>query len=69
MVLNASSFRLAFGLDATGGMIGGIQPISAGILGVPVGFLAIWLGSWVWPQRPTPADPPVLAPENPFPGL
>jgi cation/acetate symporter len=69
MVLNASSVRLAFGLDATGGMIGGIQPISAGILGVPVGFLAIWLGSWVWPQRPTPADAPVLAPENPFPGL
>lgn len=69
MVLNAPSVRLAFGLDPSSGMIGGIQPISAGILGVPVGFLVIWLGSWVLPHRDTQAEARAASPENPFPGL
>ncbi|MEY3887923.1 MAG: Cation/acetate symporter ActP [Pseudomonadota bacterium] len=69
MLLNASSVRLALGLDPLSGMMGGIQPISAGILGVPVGFLVIWLGSWVFPHRDMQAEARAATPENPFPGL
>jgi cation/acetate symporter len=70
MVLNAPSVRVALNLQAMSGMIGGIQPISAGILGVPVGFLAIWLGTWLWPQTEmTSLGASGAMPENPFPGL
>jgi cation/acetate symporter len=69
MIFNAPSVRALFGLPLNSGLIFGIQPISAGILGAPAGFLAIWLGSLVWPdQEPNPPKP--IAPsENPFPGL
>jgi cation/acetate symporter len=69
MIINAPSVRALCGLAPSGGMIAGIQPISAGILGVPVGFLVIWLASWVWPQADSPDDMSPVRTENPFPGL
>jgi cation/acetate symporter len=69
MVLNAPSFRTFWGLTPLGGMVAGIQPISAGILGVPVGFFVIWLASWAWPHTESPDDLPSVRVENPFPGL
>ncbi|MFM8823766.1 MAG: VC_2705 family sodium/solute symporter, partial [Limnohabitans sp.] len=69
MIFNAPAVRALFGLAPSGGMIAGIQPISAGILGVPVGFLVIWLASWVWPQAESSDDTSPVRTENPFPGL
>ena len=69
MVLNAPAFRAFWGLTPLGGMVAGIQPISAGILGVPIGFLTIWVGSLAWPHTEMPLDTPLLTEENPFPGL
>jgi cation/acetate symporter len=69
ILLNAPAVRLALGLEPFGGLIGGIQPISAGVLGVPVGFLAIWLASWAWPQVESTGVASVSRIENPFPGL
>jgi cation/acetate symporter len=69
MVFNAPSVRVLLGLTPLGGMFAGIQPISAGILGVPVGFLVIWLGSWVWPHVETTDEMSAVRVENPFPGL
>lgn len=69
MVLNAPSVRAVFNGAPNSGLLFGIQPISAGILGAPVGFLAIWVGSLIWPDsNQTDADAK-LSPENPFPGL
>lgn len=69
MILNAGTVRGFLNLSSLGGLIGGIQPISAGILGVPVGFLAIFLGSWIWPQSEATDDTVSSSAENPFPGL
>jgi cation/acetate symporter len=69
MLLNAALVRAVFDLPPNFGLIGGIQPISAGILGVPIGFLTIWLGSLAWPHAAMPVDAPLVAEENPFPGL
>ena len=69
MIFNAPSVRVLWGLTPLGGMVGGIQPISAGILGVPVGFLVIWLASWVWPHVESSGDTSPGRSENPFPGL
>jgi cation/acetate symporter len=69
MVLNAPSVRGALGWQAQAGLIWGIQPISAGFLGVPLGFLAIALGSWIWPHAPEPSEGLVRPSENPYPGL
>ena len=69
MIFNAPSVRVLWGLTPFGGMVGGIQPISAGILGVPVGFLVIWLASWVWPHVESSSDTSPERSDNPFPGL
>jgi cation/acetate symporter len=69
MVLNAPAFRTFWGLTPLGGMVAGIQPISAGILGVPVGFFVIWMASWVWPHADSTDDSSAVRVENPFPGL
>jgi cation/acetate symporter len=69
MLVNAPSVKAVLHLPPQWGMVGGIQPISAGILGVPVGFLTIWLGSLVWPHVAPTLDLPHVAEENPFPGL
>jgi len=56
MALNAQGFRHFWGLVPDGGLWWGIQPISAGVFGVPAGFAAILLGmlasAW-WPM-PSP---------------
>ena len=44
MVFNAPGFRNFWGLPADGGLWWGVQPISAGVFGVPAGFAAIALG-------------------------
>jgi cation/acetate symporter len=69
MLLNAASVRAVFNLPPHFGLIGGIQPISAGILGVPIGFLTIWVGSLARPHTEMPLDLPLVTEENPFPGL
>jgi cation/acetate symporter len=69
MVLNAPTVRSALGWQPTVGLFFGIQPISAGILGVPVGFMTIWLGSLLWPDPPEAAFSTPLPADNPYPGL
>jgi len=53
MVVNAQGFRTFWNLEPGGGLWWGVQPISAGIFGVPAGFAAIallsLLGRW-WPR-------------------
>ena len=69
MIFNAPAVRAALHWPVDGGLFLGIQPISAGILGVPVGFLAIFLGSWVWPHRPESTTGHDSPSHNPYPGL
>jgi cation/acetate symporter len=69
MTLNVPTVRAALHWAADSGLFLSIQPISAGILGVPVGFLAILLGSWAWPDRPISPDEPQSPSQNPYPGL
>ena len=69
MLLNAPSLRNLLNLQLNSGLILGIQPISAGILGAPVGFLAIWVGSHLWPDSDRGPSEPTLSSKNPFPGL
>ncbi len=69
MVLNAPSIRSALGLAPYGSLIFGIQPISAGILGVPVGFLAIFFGSLAFPNPQVQGQATSRPLENPYPGL
>ncbi len=69
MICNAPTVRSALNWSLDTGLFFGIQPISAGILGVPVGFLAIFLGSCLWPDRPEPLAGQNFPPQNPYPGL
>lgn len=69
MILNAPTVRIALDWTAETGLFLGIQPISAGILGVPVGFLAIFLGSLFWPDHPESLAGQDSPSQNPFPGL
>jgi cation/acetate symporter len=73
ILVNAPGFRHFWGLDPSGCLWWGIQPLSAGVFGVPVGFVVMVLATWLIPQRlmgpnlrsQTPqADPP-----NHYPGL
>lgn len=50
MVVNAPSFRHFWGLDPLGGLWLGIQPLSAGVFGVPAGLLVIVLATWLLPD-------------------
>lgn len=69
MIMNAPSLRAWLGLPPHSGLIFGIQPISAGILGAPAGFLAIWIGSLLWPDTSKDTVKPSSPSEHPFPGL
>jgi cation/acetate symporter len=51
MVFNAPGFRHFWGLDSYGGLWWGIQPLSAGVFGVPVGFAVMVLATWLIPKR------------------
>ena len=44
MVLNSTAFRHFWGMAPDSGLWWGVQPISAGVFGVPAGFAAIGLG-------------------------
>lgn len=69
MILNAPSLRSMLNLPLNSGLVFGIQPISAGILGAPAGFLAIWIGSLLWPDSEKPPSETNLSSQTPFPGL
>ena len=68
MAVNTHSLRAVLHLEPSiSGLWWGIQPISAGVWGVPAGFVVIWLGSLIWPDT---QDALALRPEvNPYPGL
>ncbi|MBM3398249.1 MAG: cation acetate symporter, partial [Betaproteobacteria bacterium] len=51
MVVNAPGLRHIWGMDPYGGLWWGIQPMSAGVFGVPVGFLVMVLATWLIPDR------------------
>ena len=69
MVLNVPSVKLALGGLPQDGLILGIHPISAGILGVPVGLISIWVCSLIWPDPPYAERKPMMLAENYYPGL
>jgi cation/acetate symporter len=69
MLFNAHAVKLALQIPLNTGLFLGIQPISAGILGVPVGFFAIWAGSLLWPDPQVLPESPLATPENHYPGL
>ena len=50
IVVNAPSFRHFWGLDPLGGLWLGIQPLSAGVFGVPAGLLVIVLATLLLPE-------------------
>ena len=52
MVANAQGLRHVLGLDPSGGLWFGIQPLSAGVFGVPIGFLVMALVTWSVPAVP-----------------
>jgi len=54
-----SNFPPIKGALGSGGLWWGIQPVSAGVFGVPAGLLATFLGSLAWPKRAI--DPQVPA--------
>jgi cation/acetate symporter len=51
MVVNAPGLRHFWGMDPYGGLWWGIQPMSAGVFGVPVGFAVMVLATWLIPER------------------
>jgi cation/acetate symporter len=73
MVVNAPGFRHFWELDPYGGLWWGIQPLSAGVFGVPVGFLVMVLATWLIPQRLIGQNPPSRTPRSDlstsYPGL
>jgi cation/acetate symporter len=50
MVINAPGFRHFWGLEAGAGLWLGIQPLSAGVFGVPAGFLVMAALTWLMPS-------------------
>lgn len=69
IVVNAPSFRHFWGLDPFGGLWLGIQPLSAGVFGVPAGLLVIVLATLLLPEDwgKGPKQPSVSAKD--YPGL
>jgi len=70
MVVNGEALRHFCGLAPDSGLWWGIQPLSAGVFGVPIGFATILVWSW-W--RPDPSEAAASLPARPFeagyPGL
>jgi cation/acetate symporter len=60
-VINVPAARQFLGLTGDTGLWWSIQPISAGVFGVPAGFVAGILLSWV--TRPEPVPDRDLAPD------
>lgn len=51
MLVNAPGFRHFWEMDPFSGLWWGIQPLSAGVFGVPVGFVVMCLATWLIPTR------------------
>jgi cation/acetate symporter len=73
MVINAPGFRHFWGLAAGEGLWFGIQPLSAGVFGVPAGFLVMVVLTWVlpisWVVRSAPPASPRAKANSEYPGL
>jgi cation/acetate symporter len=72
LMANAQGLRHALGLDPAGGLWFGIQPLSAGVFGVPVGFLVMALVTWLpaAANHDTPSAPAADGRETSrYPGL
>ena len=67
MFINAPFLRAAWGLDPTSGLWFGIQPISAGVFGVPLGFVVTGVVSWLAKGSPEPLREHAAA--DSYPGL
>jgi cation/acetate symporter len=67
MFINAPFLRAAWGLDPTSGLWFGIQPISAGVFGVPMGFVVTGVVSWLAKGSPEPRREHAAA--DSYPGL
>jgi cation/acetate symporter len=52
MVTTQPWLREVFGVQGPVRLWWGIQPISAGVFGVPLGFAVIWIVSWITPPPP-----------------
>ena len=69
MVINAPSFRHFWGLDPLGGLWLGIQPLSAGVFGVPAGMLSIILMTLLLPKGVGQVPQHTSASKTDYPGL
>jgi len=73
IAVNAPGLRHYWGLDPFGGLWFGIQPLSAGVFGVPAGLLVmVLLTLALSPHQDLPAqetDKPVRVPRHDYPGL
>lgn len=67
MLMNVPVLRTFFALDPLSGLWWGIQPISAGVFGVPVGFVVTWLVSRLFRTSIEPVSANVAS--NIYPGL
>jgi cation/acetate symporter len=64
MLVNAQSFRHFWGLAPQGGLWWDIQPLSAGVFGVPAGLLVMVVLTWLWPQQRHALSAPAAAPSS-----
>jgi len=69
MVVNAPGFRHFWGLDPLAGLWFGIQPLSAGVFGVPAGMLVMVLLTLCWPARWMTPRPQLVVSDRGYPGL
>ncbi len=73
MVVNAPGFRHFWGLEPSAGLWFGIQPLSAGVFGVPTGFGVMVLLTLLLPERwakpRNPLEPPSGDASVGYPGL
>lgn len=69
MVLNAPGFRHFWGLDLRGGLWFGIQPLYAGVFGVPAGALVMGLVTLLLPARCVSPPKQEMVPSHGYPGL
>jgi cation/acetate symporter len=66
MLINAPVLRVWWGTDLSSGLWFGIQPVSAGVFGVPVGFLVTALISLLFSP---PNAKPITGSDEPLAGL
>ena len=67
MLINAPFLRASWGADPLSGLWFGIQPVSAGVFGVPAGFVVMALVSWIFNRWPPSSDQSPAS--GSFPGL